>query len=207
MNKKILLILCCLLAFACRKADNPQSIVNIPQAAWATHYVDMADGTHGWIINADHYGSSVENFENAKNNLRFTLNRATENPEEEQWTWSEIIVSTQNADWNGFTGIEITYRADKNLVIILQDSELQRYNPAAGHFAVLPISETDTTITLEAGNPEHFRQHDWVFYQFPDIRRNFDNSKLFGIKIGTRAIGGTTNATISEFVLKGVVAR
>ena len=205
MNKKILLILCCILAFACRKADNPQSIVNIPQAA--THYVNMADGTHGWVINADTYGSSVENFENTPNNLVFTLNRATENPEKEQWTWSEIIVSTENADWNGFTGIEITYRADKNVVIILQDSELQQYNPAAGHFAVLPISLSDTTITLYANNPEHFKQHDWVFYQFPDIRRSFDNSKLFGIKIGTRAIGETTNAKISKFVLKGVVAK
>jgi hypothetical protein len=199
MKRKILLILCCFLAFACKKNESVATTVLLN--------VDLADGTHGWVINADTYGSSVENFENAKNNLRFSLNRATETPEEEKWTWSEIIVSTENADWNEFSGIEITYRADKNLSIILSDSGLQQYNPAAGHFAVLPISQSDTTITLEANNPEHFKQHDWVFYQFPDIRRTIDNSKLYGIKIGTKAIGETTDATISKFVLKGGVAR
>ena len=196
MKIKLLLVLCCFLLIACRKNEVIEQ--NVLQD------VDLADGTHGWIINADTYGSSVENFENTKESLQFSLNRATESPEKEQWTWSEIIVSTVNVDWNEFSGIEITYRADKNLSVILSDCQLEQYNPAAGFFAVLPISIADTTVTLKANNSEHFRQHAWVYEQFPDIRRSIDNAHLYGIKVGTKAIGETTNATVSKFILKGV---
>jgi hypothetical protein len=168
-------------------------------------YSDLADGTRNWVINADDYGSSVENFSNTAQKLTFTLNRAVENPEKEQWTWSEIIYFNPSSFWNPLTSIDITYTADQPIVIILADSELSVYNPAAGFFTILPPSQTETSLNLVLKDKQQFRQHDWVIHNFPQIRTVIDATTIIGIKIGTTAIGGSANATISRFVLNGVV--
>jgi len=168
-------------------------------------YSDLADGTHNWTINADHYGSSVENFGNAAGKLAFRLNRAVENPEKEQWTWSEIIYFSPSSFWNPLTSIDITYTADQPLVVILADSELSVYNPAAGFFTILPPTETETSLTLVLEDKQRFRQHDWVIQSFPQIRTVIDATTIIGIKLGTTAIGGKANVTISRFILNGVV--
>lgn len=207
MKRKLLIVLCSLLAFGCKKNEEITSEVSsaTQTTSVSPKNLNLADGTYDWTINADEIGSSVTDFENAENSLKFSLTRAVEIEEEKKWTWSEIIMVTdENTDWSGFSGIEISYKADKNLSVLLTDSALYKYDPAAVFFAVLPISENDTTIML---TEKDFHQHDWVFEQFPDIRRTIDNSKLFGIKIGTKAMGETTNALISKFVLNGVITK
>lgn len=169
-------------------------------------YSDLADGTHNWVINADTYGSSVENFRNAARNLTFTFNRAEENPAEEKWTWSEIIMFNLSSDWRDFNSIDITYTSDETLVLILADSELYVYNPAAGFFTTLPPTNgKEVSLTLAPTNTAQFKQHAWVVHNFPQIRTVFDPTTIIGIKLGTTAIGGQANATISRFVLNGVI--
>lgn len=205
MKRKLLIVLCCLLAFGCKKNEKVSAKEPISAATKnVSANVNLTDGTYNWFINTDEVGSSVTNFENTENLLRFSLTREVEIAEEEKWTWSEVMMDSTNSDWTKFSGLEITYKADKNLRVILMDSELEESDAAAGFWVVLPITENDTTITL---NLENFQQHDWVFEQFPDIRKTIDNSKLYGIKIGTKAMGETTNATISKFILKSVISK
>jgi hypothetical protein len=182
-------------------------LVALVGCARKTTSPDWANGTINWVINADTYGSSVDNFNNTPQNLSFVLNRFGENQELEQWTWAEIMYHPDSlTKWDGLVSIDVTYTSDNDLRVILCDSELEEFNPAAGFFAVLPAVQTDTTVSLVL-DTEHFRQHDWVLYNFPTIRRTIDKSKITGIKIGTTAIDAKTNVLISRFVLTGVVVQ
>jgi len=223
MKPIFLIVLICLLFVGCARQKNlgqnvltertiQETVISLleppaPVTAEPTRreYENLADGTRNWVINADNYGSSVENFINSNGNLSFSLNRALENPQAEQWTWSEIIYIEPSAYWNSLVSIEITYKSTESLTLILADSELSVYNPAAGFFAILPPAQTDTSLTLVLEDRRRFRQHDWVTQSFPQIRTIIDATTIIGIKIGTTAIGGTANAKISRFILNGAI--
>ncbi|MCL2844367.1 MAG: hypothetical protein FWE23_02815 [Chitinivibrionia bacterium] len=162
---------------------------------------DLADGTHQWERDVDSFGSSV-NFNVATRNVSFTLNRVADfqhptNPALSRWSWAGIT-SYPYANWNNFTGIEITYTSNRDLLVVICDPELT--DLGATFRAVIPAG-TNRNITL---NLSEFRQPDWVQWE-ASIRKTLDRSKITGIGITAVDGGATTTGAISRLVLNGVV--